>query len=124
MEKSPQEIIEEYLNDVITQGNFETAYLFSKEGLPLAEVKGETPIEEDRLIEMSLLFQEIIKMADVMGGISELKEIIVEGNNRRKIIFRFFEGFGQAIVLAMVIPPKKAYRGLTNKLVRTIQHIS
>lgn len=124
MEKSPQELIEEFMKEVIGLGNYEMAYLFSQEGLPMAEIKGEGLVSEDRLIEMSMLFQEIIKMADVMGGISELKEIMLEGNNRRKIIFRFFNGFDQSLILALVIPPKKTYRGLTNKLVRIIRKMS
>ena len=123
MTKSPQIVIEEFMNEVVGLGNFEMAYLFSEEGLPMAEVKGEGLVPEDRLIEMSILFQEILKMADVMGGISELKEIMLEGNNRRKIIFRFFEGFDQSLVLALVIPPKKSYRSLTNKLIRIIKDI-
>lgn len=124
MDKSPQEVIEEYLNEVQELGNYETAYLFSQEGLPMAEVRGETEITEDRLIEMSVLFQEVRKMADVMGGISELKEIILEGYNRKKIVFRFFEGFDQIVVLALVIPPRKTYRGLTNRLMRLVQKLS
>lgn len=124
MNKSPQEWIEEYMHSVVGQGNYEMAYLFSQEGLPMAEVKGEELIPEDRLVEISMLFQEIVKMADVMGGISELKEIMIEGNNARKIIFRFFDGFDQSLVLALVIPPRKTYRGLTNKLIRIIKKIS
>lgn len=124
MEKSPQLQIEEFMNEVIDQGNYEMAYLFSQEGLPMAEVKGKNLVPEDRLVEMSILFQQIKKMADVMGGISQLREIIVEGNNRRKIIFRFFAGFDQSLVIALVVPPQKTYRGLTNKLVRIIQKLS
>ena len=123
MEKSPQELIENFMKDVIGQGNYEMAYLFSEEGLPMAEVRGEGRIPEDRLVEISILFQEIIKMADVMGGIDQLNEVIIEGHNRRKIIFRFFQGFDQSLILALVIPPRKTYRGLTNKLVRIIQQI-
>lgn len=124
MEKSPQLLIEEFMKEVIGLGNYEMACLFSQEGLPMAEVKGEDIVPEDRLVEMSILFQEIRRMADVMGGISELKELMLEGNNRRKIIFRFFHGFDQSLVLALVIPPKKTYRGLTNKLVRIIEKLS
>jgi len=124
MKKSPQEIIEEFMRTVVGRGNYELAYLFSHEGLPMAEVKGEGLIPEDRLIEISMLFQEIVKMADVMGGISKMKEIVIEGENGRKIIFRFFEGFEQPLVLAIVIPPKKSYRGLTNKLINVIKNIS
>ncbi len=124
MEKSPQVLIENFMKEVVGLGNYEMAYLFSEEGLPMAEVRGENVVPEDRLVEMSILFQEIMRMADVMGGISELKEIMLEGNNRRRIIFRFFEGFEQSLILAIVVPPKRTYRGLTNKLVRIIDKIS
>jgi len=124
MEKSPQQKIEEFMREIIGMGNYEMAYLFSHEGLPMAEVKGDGIFPEDRLVELSILFQEVQKMADIMGGISKLKEMIVEGNNQRKIIFRFFMAFDQSLVLALVIPPRKTYRGLTNKLVNIIQKIS
>jgi len=124
MEKSPQEIIESFMNEVVGLGNYEMAFLYSEEGLPMAEVRGQETIPEDRLVEMSMIFQEVMKMADVMGGITEIREIVLEGSNRRKLIFRFFESFDQNLILALVIPPKKTYRGLTNKLMRLIQKIS
>jgi len=120
METTPQEQIEDLMKSIVGQGNYETAYLLSDEGLVLAFINEQGIITEDRIIEMSLLFQEIRKMADVMGNMSEIKELIVEGNSRRKIIFRFFDVYEQAYVLALVIPPKTSYRGLTNKLVRLI----
>lgn len=98
--------------------------LFSNEGLPLAEYYNDHVIEEDRLTELSILFREVKKMADVMGKIADIKEMIVEGYNHRKIVFRFFKAFEQDVVLAIVVPPKKAYRGLTNSLVRTIEQVS
>ena len=120
MVKSPQVVIEEFMNEVIGAGNYEMAYLLSQEGLPMAEVKGADIVPEDRLVEMSILFQDVIKMADVMGGISELQEIVLEGNNRRKIIFRFFEGADQSLILVLVVPPKKTYRNFTNKLIKLV----
>jgi len=124
MDSSPQVMIEEYMNEVVGLGNYEMAYLLSEEGLTMAEVKGTDVVPEDRLVEMSMLFQEVLKMADVMGGISELREIVLEGQNRRKIIFRFFKAFNQSLMLALVIPPRKTYRGLTNKLTRMIKKMS
>ena len=104
MQKSPQIQIEEFMQDIVTRGNYEMACLFSHEGLPMAEAKGASIVSEDRLVELSVIFKQIVQMADVMGGISELREIVIEGNNRRKIIFRFFEGFEQLLVLSVVVP--------------------
>ena len=105
-------------------GNYEMVRLFSNEGLPLAESYSEQVIEEDRLAELSIMLREVRKMADVMGQISNIKEMIVEGFNHRKIVFRFFQAFNQEVVLVIVIPPGKSYRAMTNALVRTIEQIS
>jgi len=121
---APQEKIENFMKEVIKLGNYEMAYLLSQEGLLLAQNRVDEIIPEDRLIEMSVLFQEIQQMADVMAGISEIKELAIEGINKRKIIFRFFNAFDQSVTLALIIPPQKAYRGLTNRLVRLIQKVS
>jgi hypothetical protein len=121
MSESPQQKIEEFMSDVINRGNYEMVCLFSHEGLPIAEAKGTGIVSEDRLIELSILFKQIVQMADVMGGISQLREIVIEGNNRRKIVFRFFESFNQLMILALVVPPKKSYLGLTNKLMKLIE---
>lgn len=119
----PQTLIEEKMKEIIARGNYDMVHLFSNEGLPLAEYYNEHIIEKDRLAELSILFREVKKMADVMGRISNIKEMIVEGYNHRKIVFRFFRAFNQEVVLAIVTPPKKSYRGLTNSLIRTIEQI-
>lgn len=112
------------MKEVMESGNYEMAFLLSQEGLTLAQADGETIVPEDRLVELSIQFQEIQKMADVMGGISEIRELVIEGYNKRKIVFRFFNAFDQSVVLALIIPPRKTYRGLTNKLVRLVKKIS
>jgi len=123
MEQTPQTVIEAKMKEISQRGNYDMVHLFSSEGLPMAEYYDETVIQTDRLLEMSILFREVKKMADVMGEISNIKEMIVEGYNHRKIVFRFFHAFDQDVVLAIVVPPQKTYRGLTNALVRTIQKI-
>ncbi|MFZ5516311.1 MAG: hypothetical protein ACOY90_06710 [Candidatus Zhuqueibacterota bacterium] len=120
----PQEKIENFMNEVMKSGNYEMAFLLSQEGLSLAQAKSNEIVPEDRLVELSIQFQEIQRMADVMGGISEIHELTIEGLNKRKIIFRFFHAFEQSVVLALIIPPQKTYRGLTNRLVRLIQEVS
>ncbi len=123
-DSAPQESIENFMKNVIDLGNYEMAYLLSQEGLLLAQSKSAEIIPEDRLIEMAVLFQEIQQMADVMAGITEIKELAIEGSNKRKIIFRIFNAFDQTVTLALIIPPEKSYRGLTNRLVRLIQKVS
>ena len=122
--KSPQSVIEKKMIEISEMGNYDMVSLFSDEGLPLAEFYNEQVIEQDRLAELSIMLREVRKMADAMGKISNIKEMIVEGFNHRKIVLRFFHAFNQDVVLAIVIPPKKSYKALTNSLVRTIEQIS
>ncbi len=122
--KSPQSVIEKKMIEISKMGNYDMVSLFSDEGLPLAEFNNEQVIEQDRLAELSIMLREVRKMADAMGKISNIKEMIVEGFNHRKIVFRFFHAFDQDVVLAIIVPPKKSYKALTNSLVRTIEQIS
>lgn len=120
-QKPPQFLIQDAMREILENGNYDMVHLFSSEGLPIAECYRNGVLPKDRLVELSLLFRELKKMADLMGQISNIKELIVEGNNRRKVVFRFFQAFNQEVVLAIVVPPKKSYRGLTNSLIKTIE---
>ena len=120
---APQSLIETRMRGIIEAGNYDMVHLFSNEGLPIAESYNGSVIQRDRLAELSVMLREVRRMADVMAQISDIKEMIVEGFNHRKIIFRFFQAFDQEVVLAVVVPPKTAYRSLTNSLVRVIEKV-
>lgn len=122
--QSPQLLIETKMQEISEVGNYDMIQLLSSEGLPLAEYCGQQVIEKNRLAEMSILFHEVKKMADVMGKISNVKEVVIEGYSGRKIVFRFFHALNQDVILAIVVPPKKAFRGLTNSLIRVIKKIT
>lgn len=121
--RAPQERIESKMRDFIAAGRYEMAHLFSEEGLVLAEAYGSRVIERDTLAEVSVMFQDVRKLAETMGGISRLREVIMEGYNRRKIVFRFFTAFGQNVILVVVVPPRTAYRQATNQLERFTESI-
>lgn len=124
-EKQPaQVIIQNKMRRIVERGNYDMVQLFSSEGLPLAGHQREQIVSPDRLAELSILLREVQKMVDLMGKISNMKEMVVEGFNQRKIIFRFFRAFNQEVVLAVVIPPRTSYRSVTNSLIRTIEKVS
>jgi predicted regulator of Ras-like GTPase activity (Roadblock/LC7/MglB family) len=120
--KSPQVTIENKMNEILTLGTYDAAYLFSDEGLPIAQASNTDgqQIDRDRIAELSILFHDVRRLAAVMGGISRLREVMIEGENHRKIVFRFFNAFGQQVILAVVVPPKKAYKQRTNELEKLI----
>jgi hypothetical protein len=75
---------------------------------------------QDHIAELAILFHNVRRMAMNMADISSLREVLIEGVNRRKIVFRFFKAFGQEVVLAVVVPAKKAYKKATNELEKLI----
>jgi predicted regulator of Ras-like GTPase activity (Roadblock/LC7/MglB family) len=120
--KSPQVTIEHKMAEILGLGTYEAAYLFSDEGLPIAQASNANgqQVDRDRIAELSILFHDVRRMASVMGGISRLREVIIEGENHRKIVFRFFNAFAQQVILAVVVPPQKAYKQRTNELEKLI----
>ena len=124
MQGSPQTIIENEMKRIIDLENFEVAHLFSEEGLLLAAASRTCPVDQDSLDEITLHFQELRKITDVMDNVLDLKEIILEGEGSRKLVFRFFKAFDQLVVLSLVIPPRKTYRKFTNGLVKIIRKVS
>lgn len=123
IQNPPQSLIEERMREITVSGHYDMVHLFSDEGLTLAEYYDEDIVDKDRLAELSLLLRQVREMADVMGQISNVKEMIVEGFNCRKIVFRFFRAFNQEVVIAIVVPPQKSYRALTNSLIKMIARI-
>jgi len=120
--KMPQMTIEKKMEEILSLGTYEAAYLFSDEGLPIAQASNSNgqQVDRDRIAELSILFHDVRRLASVMGGISLLREVIIEGENHRKIVFRFFNAFGQQVILAVVVPPQKAYKQRTNELEKLI----
>ncbi len=118
--ESPQVVIEKRMQEIVNLGNYEAAFLFNNEGLPLARAAQNDGSDEERLAEMSLTFQNVRALAASLGGIERLKEVFIEGENHRKVVFRFFPALGTDVVLAVIIPPKRSYRRVTNDLQRLI----
>jgi len=117
-ELSPQLLIERRMHEVIALGNYEAAYLFSEEGLPMAQAIRD-PGQETPLVEVSLALQEIRRTIQQLAGVRQLKEIVVEGESKR-VVFRFFRAFEQEVTLVVVVPRGKSYRQHTNRLQRAI----
>jgi predicted regulator of Ras-like GTPase activity (Roadblock/LC7/MglB family) len=120
--KTPQMTIEKKMSEILSLGTYEAAYLFSDEGLPIAQASSTNgqQVDRDRIAELSILFHDVRRLAAVMGGISRLREVTIEGENHRKIVFRFFNAFGQQVILAVVVPPQKAYKQRTNELEKLV----
>ena len=119
----PQSVIEERMQEIIYLGNYEAAFLFNYEGLPLAQASNRSNVDQAGMVEISLMLKQVQQVANSVADINGLKEIIIEGLNKRKVVFRFFQLFEQTTILAVVVTPRRSYRDLTNRLVKVVKKV-
>ncbi len=115
-----QVIIENLMQEIVHSGSYESACLFNEEGLPLSQYAGQQSLSELRSVRISIMMHEVQKAIKNIGGLQQVKEIMVEDVDSKKIVFRFISFFGQTAILVIVVPAHKSYRGLTNRLTNTI----
>ena len=120
---SPQIVIENLMQEIIEKGHYDAVFLFSLEGLPLAQAITDIDIDQACLVNVSLVLKDLQNMIKTIADIEDLREIVIEGFNRRKVVFRFLEILGQPSILAVIVTPRKSYKGLTNQLIRTINKV-
>lgn len=119
-----QDNIEAQMREIVNLGNYEAAYLYDQDGLLIAQCDGKLEKEEHKVIQISLMVRKMKEFVASMAKLSELREVMLEDVNGRKLIFRFITFFGQPAILVAVVPIHKAYRGLTNRLQRTISKLT
>jgi len=56
-----------------------------------------------------------------MSGLSPLKELVLEDDEGKRLVFRYLTLFGQTALLVMVVPAQRSYRALANRLCRLIE---
>jgi hypothetical protein len=100
---------------------WEIMVLFSSEGLPLARYGKSPDYHEDHLLEFSF---SLIQSANLIQDDSNIKEFIIHGKNRKKLIFKFFHGLDDEIILTAVASGKKGYRRAMSNLTKWIQNLT
>jgi hypothetical protein len=122
-DKSIQDILEKLLRDFVLHGGIETVYLLDEEGLSLTRYPKSKALGEADAVEITQMMYEARKIAMNSLGTSRVREIFIETHERRKIVFRFMTFFDQVVTLVFIVPARKPYRGLTNRLQREIQKL-
>ncbi|MBN2105428.1 hypothetical protein JW835_15420 [bacterium] len=118
---SVQAAIEKTMRIFESEDRWECVRLFSSEGLLMAG-HGLSPVYgHDQLLEFSFSLIETVKL---LGSEQPVKEIVIQGKNRRRLVFHFFESWGEPAVLAAVLHGRKGYKRAMTKLMKLIQNIN
>lgn len=120
-----QKACEALMKEMVQVGSFDAILLFSAEGLALAKhVAREELLQEKRAVELSVLIGKMQKVIRHMSALDPLREILIEDQEGKKLVFRYLHIFEQTAILVFVIPPHRNYRGLANRLSKAITQIA
>jgi predicted regulator of Ras-like GTPase activity (Roadblock/LC7/MglB family) len=118
---SKQGLLEEILYAMNTEGNFEAAMLSIKDGLPLASSPAQ--YEDDMAAAMVTMLNETVKRINLQLNLPQVDEISIVGDDRTRLICRYFIVDGHELMLTVLMPPDQAYRRLTNKVIKEVERL-
>jgi predicted regulator of Ras-like GTPase activity (Roadblock/LC7/MglB family) len=118
---SKQELFEKILYSMNQQGNFEAAVLSVKDGMPLASSPAH--YEDEMAAAMVTLLNEAAKKISRALRLPQMDEISIVGDDRTRLVCRYFSVDGRELLLTVLAPPDRAYRRLTNKTIKAIRRI-
>jgi predicted regulator of Ras-like GTPase activity (Roadblock/LC7/MglB family) len=120
-----QKSTERLMKELVQVGSYEAIYLFNAEGLPMAKhVAKDDMLSERHAVEFAVLTGKLQKVVRRMSGLGPLRELMMEDETGKKLVFRFIQVFRQPAVLVLVIPAHRTYRGLANRLGLLIRKLS
>jgi predicted regulator of Ras-like GTPase activity (Roadblock/LC7/MglB family) len=118
---SKQELFEQILNKLNEEGKFDAAVLSLKDGLPLAS--SQLHYEDDMAAVMVTVLNEAAHKINRELNLSQMDEISIVGDDRTRLVCRYFSVNGSDLLLTVVTPPDRAYRRLTNQTIKEITRI-
>jgi predicted regulator of Ras-like GTPase activity (Roadblock/LC7/MglB family) len=113
---SPFEKVLQKMND---QGHFKAAVLTGNDGLPIATVP--FSYDKDTTAAMVALLQRVSKEARTQLGMAEVDEVTIFDRDRIRLVCRYLVIDGEELVLAVMVPPNRYHRRLTNQAMREIE---
>ncbi len=114
-----QVAFENILQEMNHAGNFKAAVLSTTEGLSLASAP--TGYEDEMAAAMVALLNKVAGQARRQLNLAQVDELSLVGDDRTRLICRYFSIAGQDLVLAVLTPPDHYYRRLTNRAIREIR---
>jgi predicted regulator of Ras-like GTPase activity (Roadblock/LC7/MglB family) len=113
---SRQTALERTLRTLVREGQFRGAVVASTDGLPLA-MAGRIA-DKELMAGVAAWLKEFAERTHV-----SLEEIIVRDAEGSRLISRYFNVGNDPLLLAVNVPPRRAYRRLMNKAIQEIQRI-
>ncbi len=107
------------LHDMNEAGNFRASFLVDTQGLPIAAVT--SGYDTDTASAMAALVRNVIEQAQTRIDLAEADEVAVRGNDKTRLVSRYFTVGDETLILVVVAPPNRPYRRLTNRAIKALQ---
>lgn len=104
----------------IRERRWESIVLFSTDGLVMASSGESAPYPPDTLLEFSISLLETVRLLDTKRPFDE---IIISAAGNRRLVFRYFEAWGEPMILAAVVTGRKGFKRALTRLVKHIASI-
>jgi len=73
------------------------------------------------VVEWVVMIAKMVRVMTHLGAINSVHELYLEAKDGAKVVFRFVSLFEQPALLVLLVPVKKSYRGLTNRIAKAIE---
>ncbi len=110
--------IEASMKEIGEGMRWESIFLFSSEGLLMARSGESSEYGEDHLLEFAFSLNDLVNLLE---DNLPVKEIIISGIHRKKLVFRYFRAWNNPMVIAAVVSGRKGYKRALGRLIKTIQ---
>jgi predicted regulator of Ras-like GTPase activity (Roadblock/LC7/MglB family) len=107
------------LYDMNEAGRFRASFLVDTQGLPVAAVT--SSYDTDTASAMAVLVRNVIEQAQTRIDLAEADEVTVRGNDKMRLVSRYFTVGNETLILVVVAPPDRAYRRLTNRAIKALR---
>jgi predicted regulator of Ras-like GTPase activity (Roadblock/LC7/MglB family) len=114
-----QVAFEHILREMKHAGDFKAAVLSTTEGLSLASAP--TSYQDEMMAAMVALLNKMAGQARLQLNLAQVDELSLVGDDRTRLTCRYFSVDGQDLVLAVLIPPNRYYRRLTNRAIKALR---
>ena len=112
--------IEHQMKQFGEEERWERIILFSSEGLPMASYGNSSPYNNENLLEFAFSLIDAVKL---LTKDLPVMDIVIRGQEKRLLIFRYFKAWEENLVLSAVATGKKGYRRALNQLVKLIMDL-
>ncbi len=107
------------LHDMNDAGKFKASFLVDTQGLPVAAVT--SGYDTDTASAMAALVRNVIEETQTRIDLAEADEVTVRGNDKMRLVSRYFTVGNEILILVVVAPPDQAYRQLTNQAIKALR---